>query len=555
MRWPFEPSQANIYNFTPTDVSGCYAWYHADAIGQSDNSTLLNFADFSGSGNHMTGSGIFHTNIINGYPAILLQGLPGQGFAASGTDSCNNNTFNISAFYVFSTVDPTGIQGLMSYQKPPAGNSTTYYGSFIGQTTPAPSSWSYIYQSAGDQLISSNNVNYSAGDWIVRSDRSKTGYIQFFKNSIIQSSGTGSLISNATGSGNQLKFGYTGYSVNSVFNGYIAEMALFSPALSDTDALGVETYLKQKYFINLFSNNLSNAPTLYIGSTTISSSSTTLFMSGIPPVARSPMTMFLDCATPISSSFPLLIGGNSTPPTASSTTLFMHGLTTENGGLFPLYTKSVNPPFMSGHFTMYMCNGPVNFSSISQNNDTFNSALFNNVDVASGNSVHASGIGNNLWMYIQTDDRGATSANMPLSISGPLPSSVSNSFSLYVQNSVVLQQSGIKLYIGSPGSLDGGSIFNNNMNLFMNTTPGQYQQTSLFINNQMGLSSAPLYILCGLSGVYNNTNMFIRGNEPVASSIISLFCLPTLSISNNFTIMISGYQTPTKNLTIYTNGF
>lgn len=572
------------YNFQPTAISGCCGWYRARDLNLSDNSTVLTWNDVSGSGNHLVGSGLFQRS-SNGFAQVAIDGIRGQGFAASGSNSLVNDPRNLTIFYVLSTNDLLNMQSLLSYED----SIHTYYGSYLGKNSGSSSGFDGWYYNSflGQQNIEVNNVPYVSGEWFVRTDKSFANYLYLSKNSIQYGSGAfnafGGTILTPPDLTGQLKLGYSNRkNPPATLNGKIREVILYGRSLEEGEVSAVETYLKFSNFINgnaaplfiygepagsslIYNPNLtlfmqsststSGITTLFTESASVKSSGVSLYIGSANTIS-SGINLFTESTTTISSGINMYVGGINLPVPQSGISLYSLGNSYTNSDVFPLYTTSFGPPSTSGQVTLFIFNV---VSGVVSSRGGFNSFRFNG-QTYNGLGNSSQGFNpmafNSLNLYLNAGDHGSNTSVLSLYLQGPSAATgISAGTTLYLANTAQQITHSAKMFIRGLGTLEGGSTANNNMPLFLNTTQGQYNTISLYINSQIAASSVTLYTAGGSSGVNNHTTLYMDASPRTTSDDITLFILPTLSGVKSTTLYISGKPVVTKNTSLYTHGF
>ena len=169
--------------------------------------------------------------------------------------------------------------------------------------------------------------------------------------------------------------------------------------------------------------------------------------------------------------------------------------------------------------------------------------------------MYSDGVHGTMPLFMPNYDQNAVPfANMPLFITGPVTSGTSYYFSpLYVFNSVIDSGRFLKLTITGDGQMDGASIGEASMNLFLQTAPGNFNSLPLFISPVSSQSlSTSLYIF-GVNTIASGLNMYMAGTgllgnlplfvsgPPVGNSGLSLFINNQPSITQSITQYVHGF--------------
>ncbi len=243
----------------PPPITGMLIWYEADVGSNcsggacSDGSTQDTWADQSGNANTglgnntqsvgvgtsgtKCGAGVYHTNQINGKPAVTF---------ASATPTCfsfTSGTGTLTASSLFAVVTWTSACTYAS-----GATSCDITGSNGGGINWKPSSSANhpFFSKACVVDIGTSSATVSSGTWYQQNltyDASSGAY-SFRVNRSAGGSGTNS----QTLTGEQTGIGGNGcYSTGEYLEGQIAEFILYNRVLTGGEITTVETYLNGKY--------------------------------------------------------------------------------------------------------------------------------------------------------------------------------------------------------------------------------------------------------------------------------------------------------------------
>lgn len=222
-------------------VSNLYAWYDASQeTGYSNGATLTGATDKSGNSRNMnvvTGTPTFQTGVINGRPVYRFasgQDLRRASFGLAGTQA--------TVFVVHKSSTRPGMP--LAY-----GLGAANGGGFLIIDNAATVHWQVFGTSATASSSANSSPWFDDGNWNIGSFMMNSGtpLSQFWKNGASDSTSAtnfGNLATNTLyfAGGNPFAGGFS-------YVGDIAEVIIFSTALSDADRRAVENYLAQKYNI------------------------------------------------------------------------------------------------------------------------------------------------------------------------------------------------------------------------------------------------------------------------------------------------------------------
>ncbi len=390
---------------------------------------------------------------------------------------------------------------------------------------------------------------------------------------------------------------------------------------------------------------------LYTDSSTPINSSFPMYTSGSTGGNNAHFNLYLDCSTPINSSTRLyMLGGtghanlsctlytNSAlvyPTIVSGISLFVAPISHSSGHM-PFYIRGTNRPKITDTLTLFTYPGgkscitvPSGFGTSNLpdyfNNDYYNNQFFEDAYWSSPSTVggfaqictqiNSLRYGVPFYVYgrgahasmplVINPGKDSPKANMPLFISGPVNTGTGGNFvPLYLANSV--SSTGppgdlplVKLYTRGAGQLDGASVFNGNMLLYIDrpasnimtlftnspfNDPAEislYTQGAFFANSlvcsQGGINvggSGPYfgnnffanqYFAGGYWGAGSTTstfvggcqgmNMFVMGNAKTSTSgNVTLSVGGDNKPGSGITLFMSQHK-PTINTTLYVGGF
>jgi hypothetical protein len=228
-------------------LPGLVTWLDASALSLSDGDNVTSWTDESGHGNHAVDGGsppVFHTNIVNGYPAVLFTRASTQSLSIPSNDTDFVFPGDFSVALVMKPVTWGGSsEGVLSHK------FSDYDAGWVFYTN-----------------------NYSASKFTVRVDREGTSefgvdaatlsdvstdnfalyvFQRSGSNLIWRINGSTDSITSAygdaiTGTGSDLYLGYS-QTWGGFYNGYICEVVIINGALSTDDREALEATLMSKY--------------------------------------------------------------------------------------------------------------------------------------------------------------------------------------------------------------------------------------------------------------------------------------------------------------------
>lgn len=211
----------------PTDVAGLIGWWRADAItGLSDGAAVASWPDSSASGWNLAqgvagNRPVYRTNVLNELPVVRFDGVD-DFLTATITSDAQPTTW----FLVFKLADSGRSVNLVHATQEILRQSSNAVRVFAGVNadstgyTHVGAQWDYltIVVNGASSVFRANGVTYTL------------------------SAGPGA---NATGTALRIG-GHPSIGTRAVL-GDIAEIVLYSTALSTTDRDAIETYIVQKY--------------------------------------------------------------------------------------------------------------------------------------------------------------------------------------------------------------------------------------------------------------------------------------------------------------------
>ncbi len=597
--------------FQPTDIQGCNFWFKGDSI-----TNMRNGEDFASNLNYVwpnssdtfavsapnvraiqneSGSR-FLTNVLNGHSVVSISG--GFGLSTGDIPFVFPDTNELSVFYLFKHRgdESTEFATLSSYEFNYGNNqidSTLGYAGSLNRDEKWAIMWQYPLHTLNAHFP--NTVNGYRNDWIIRTDLVGSGYGYFRRNGIdiLPSSliELGGLPQLTTAS---FHIGSLHYTDRTNFVGEIAEVILYSRFLEHSEVLQVESYLKYKYFVGggaaapmmTFGSNVDtsglyapettlftefvpmsgNIP-LYMGSAyTIASGhplyvfgvgtqekSTELYIgcneiaepSSVPlvitgnTVGESALSMYIQSGENFSDNVPLYI--NAAPIESGNPTLFIHGRTIANSEGLPFHIQGLRNSTENNNTALYIA---TNTSSAS----TGVFGLFNTHSLFTYSASEPVGMN----LYIKSEAQGENDGLLPLFINNHSPSH-SMSTELFVQNSNAGVGRPAKMFVRGLGGLDGGSLGNDNMNLYIERWPAD--MATFFINSSTAPSSTPLYISSANSFNFNTSLMMSGGNRLMSTGIIPIYIDAGFIKEENAPMYTHGLPSSNNDSILYVNGY
>jgi hypothetical protein len=588
--------------FQPTDISGCWFWLKADdAQLFPENPSLpdryVSSIDNDGyqsctfTSNISSIQAIFRPFVLNNHASIKFVDTNGLS-----TGSIQNipKTDDITAIYLYKqNFASVGADQQFLFQGPNDVASNTI-GVFNSSLQLSNIYFLNFYKYGNFQ--SATSTSGYLNDWIIRSDivDNTNKIISFRRNGFPVSSGENLFlplpdISSPpwNGEGQCSIGGSVGTN-----NQEIAETIIYDHRISDADIIRVENYLKFKYFIGgvagtptfIYGSNVdvsgqyhpltplyidalpsSGTTPLYIAQAYTVSSGTPLYTVGVP-VQSSGLSLFTGSFLPTESSGTLYILGNTESP--SGITLYTASADSFNSNVF-LYTNAA--PSSSGSTELFIHGRTIGdgnqtlyiqgLQNLSSNNNTALfiatntssstpgvSGIYNSHSLYTYSAVHA----DPLNLYVHAETQGGDIGNMPLFIGNYAPTHVST-VDMFIRNSNLLFSGQTKMFIKGLGSLDGGFIKNDNMNLYIERWPAG--MATLFMNSSIVPSSAPLYISSANSFNANATMMMSGGQQLMGTGNFPIYVDAGFIRDDNITMYTHGLPSSNNNSILYTNGF
>jgi len=230
--------------FTPTSIAGLVLWLKADAItGLTDGSDVVTWPDSSGGGRTVSGSAtrpVYKTGIVNGLPVVRFPGS-NQRFTIGSPSFVSLDEMTIVMVYYYDQAIGFN-RGLISL------TNASYRISVLGRQNPSGVQMdvTQVSPSAGYSESQALNANVWA---IVTMRMSMLGNdVRAFVNGTSASGTAPTFIS--SGAGGTFYLGYSSTEAT-YFPGDIAEMLVYSNAVSANSRVLIERYLSTKYAINL----------------------------------------------------------------------------------------------------------------------------------------------------------------------------------------------------------------------------------------------------------------------------------------------------------------
>jgi hypothetical protein len=209
--------------FSPTDITGLYAWYDADQLGLADNDPVSSWTDESGGGRHLTGTApTFKTGIQVGKPGVLFDGTDDQLTVTVGADT--SRTLFIVAKKTSAAADRVLFQlpGNLAELRAQITTGQWYWNSPVTNVGPGS-------DPATDTAVVS---------LVVSSVSLMQGWVDGVAGATFDPD-------NSVTTGTTLRL--SGRSASLFWDGYVFEMLVYDTALGTTDRQSVETYLLDKW--------------------------------------------------------------------------------------------------------------------------------------------------------------------------------------------------------------------------------------------------------------------------------------------------------------------
>lgn len=589
--------------FQPTDISGCWFWVKGDdAIPFPENPSIpdryvasINNAGYQTCTFLSIESSVeaqYKPNNLNGHSTIKFVSPNGLD---TGIMYDIPRTDEITAFYLYKQNFPSvgaGYQTLFQGPNDVDSNALEVFGSYL--------QLDHIFflrlqEFATYQDAYAINASY-LNDWIIRTDVVDGNTIMFKRNGFAISSGTIPLpplpdISRPpwNNEGHCVLGGSLGIAQHE-----IAEAIVFDHRITDAEITRVENYLKFKYFIGGVSASTtfihgSNVDTsgqyaplmplyidalpssgnipLYIAQAYTVSSGTPLYTIGVPIYNQSLDMYTLSVDPPASSGCTLYILGDTTQPSgitlytqsaesdnnnttlfinaapihSGSPPLFIHGRTLANSENFPFYIQGLQNLSTNNNTALYIA---TNTSSSTPGV----SGLYNSHSLYTYSAVHT----DPLNLFVCSEVQGSNVGDLPLFIGNYSPTHFST-VDMFIRNNNLLFSGQTRMFIRGLGSLDGGSIGNDNMNLYIERWPAG--MATLFMNSSTVSSSTPLYISSANSLNASATLMMSGGQQLMGTGNFPIYVDAGFIRDDNITMYTHGLPSSNNNSTFYTNGF
>jgi hypothetical protein len=585
--------------FQPTDISGCLIWAKADDIIANNSNQLQSWTNAGTQSCTFTSVGGSDINLrvlnsLNGHTTLHLRS---GGGLTTGLINDIPKTDKVTGIYLFrSNIAAQGAGEHIIFNGP-------YNNAGLNDIFVFTSSLQLDHIWLAHRFSTLLTPNYESEfislngylqDWVIRSDVIDEGYIIFRRNGLLIGSGTFQTplpdISSPPFNGQgTINIGSSdGTFIMS--SGDIAEIILYDHRITDQQLSQVENYLKYKYFVG----GVAGSPLFTNGCNTGTSGQYNLFPLFIySEPASGQFTLYTQNAYSISSGIPLYTAGvftqnnditlytQSSSRSSSSGTLYTLGDTISNSGI-NLYTQSASS--FNDNILLYMCTASVAsgqtslyingittesrgmllyLNSLQNINASKNTSLFIAVNASPGSSAsglygstslytYSASPGFNIPLFLQALPKDNQANSLPLYIN-QAPASIGATTTLFVNNNVAEHSGQTRLFIKGLGSLDGGSIDSDVMNLYLERWPAD--GFSLFINSAVTSSSIPLYI--GAANTISSGVTIMMSGSPQLSSAsgIDFFLQGGFSTFNDIALYTNGIPTETKNTILYTNGF
>lgn len=234
---PLLASEVTGSIFNPLSVSGCLVWLRADTLVLNNNDPVGSWPDSSPTGNTFEqatagNKPLFKTNIINGLPTVLFDGVddwmqqtagpanivqPLTGFVVS------QPTLNTASQKNYATMLHTTQAGLFMVAK----ITTSFWGTFTTGT--------------GD--LSSTNALTSGSNYLLENTATTSSTFLYQRGSQVATRAETEVGSG----GGRSAIGKDIVNANRQYAGHIAEVIVYNTVLSSADRVNVENYLISKY--------------------------------------------------------------------------------------------------------------------------------------------------------------------------------------------------------------------------------------------------------------------------------------------------------------------
>lgn len=565
--------------FQPTDISGCHLWLKASAIGISNNQAVQYWIDSSGSGNHMntvvSGGGYprYLTNQLNGLPVVRFTGIfPAIYFQrtnATADTSLRIDSNNLTSFVVFNTTSYSGKQVI--YSRFGIGNN--YYVGLNDTAIPA-SSWFFGDASPPQIRTSGTSFGLGSNQWFLRNDYFNTGsgLYTINRNNTLIATGV------ATGAGVAAETFYVGADTTSTskwgFTGDLAEIILYGRRLSIPEINNVNSYLEQTYNIfgqvacslyTLSTDSSTGTVPLYTSAFDSVTSGDSLYIRGLGTV-ESGFRLYTQASTPISTGRTLFITSNIN----SGMSLYIFGATAPTSGVTSLYVGASTP--ISSSTRLYTVSSPIAsgimplfLKQLPPSTGHSSTTLFVSAPITPGASnisksttlyMDSFGVGATLPMFLKNVESPTTPNYMPMYLKTVelINTAYSNDVvTMFVENNTRETGRRVKLFISGDGVMDGASVIDSHMNLFIKQKPGDSKNVDLYMkSHSSGNSHFTLYTK-GVFNYSNSTTLMITGRG--ATGVFPLYLKTGESSSSGLRLYTSGKPEISSGINTYTYGF
>ncbi len=231
----------------PTAISNMKLWLKADSISASEGDVIDTWSDSSGTGNDavMVTAGqqpSYRRGVINGMPALRFDGTDRMNPTTTGFPSGNSN---VTVFTVYTSTDAND-QRVFSYGNSTAGTRTNLSITAFDNNT-IRSSIGGSGTNVDADLLTDRTSNSYRSHPVIQTFRYTASSLLMETYAPVQgTSATDTLAGSANLSTTTGKVGSSPGNTN-FHQGFIAEIILYADTLTETQRIGVEAYLMQKY--------------------------------------------------------------------------------------------------------------------------------------------------------------------------------------------------------------------------------------------------------------------------------------------------------------------